>query len=583
MTRFFIGTLVALVPLVCCMVLPPAPQEATTTVKPALTGNRGPYEVAFTPDGRLALVTEYDEGALAVLERATGKVLRHLPTGGTQPTGVAITPDGALAVVTNSFSGSVAFIDLKTNKTENLPLLGMPWDVVITPDGKRAFVSVSQRDQVAVLDLATRKVIATIPTGQRPQALAITPDGRTVVVANLRAGSVSYIDVATQSVRGLGRTPAVNLRGVAVFPDGRQVFAVGQRAQNERPTETPIGIWSNQAFLQVPNGPRNGVVNLWLDLMGADVSDPDSVVLDGRQRQAFVTCSGGDSLNVVPISGDGDTKTLSQIGAHPRGLAFTPDHKELWVANLLGNDLAVVDPSTLKVLRRVSLGPTTRKDPSLLGRYLFGSAHIVNGEQFSCNSCHPDGGTDGISWKFVHVPDALGKETDRNVKGLRGGLADSAPYRWSGHEPTLKHFVDEELTGLLQAPAVTEAEKKALTDYIGAIPEPPNPYRTAEGGFTGAAQRGKLLFEGKAACATCHAGPKVGGQRQAWIGTTPQGVTLQVPRLKGVHDTAPYLHNGKAQTLEEVFTQQNTNNLHGKADALSTEEWKDLLEYVREL
>lgn len=577
------SSLLAALPLLVCAVLPSPRQEPAQSVSPALGGNRGPYEVAFTPDSKLALVTEYDEGALAVVDRVSGKVLRHIPTGGTQPTGVAITPDGKLALVTNSFSGSLAFIDLKTFQTQTVPLRGMPWDVVVAPDGKRAFVSVSQLNHVAVFEIATHARVGTVPTEQRPQALAITPDGRTVVAANLNAGSTTYLDTATLTVHGTARVPSVNLRGVAVFSEGRRVFMVGQRAQNERPTETPIGIWSNQAFVQVPGGPRNGVENLWLDLMGQDVSDPDSVVLDAAQRFAYVTCSGGDSVNVVPVDGEGETRTIEQIGAHPRGLAFTPDQKELWVANLLGNDLAVVEPRSLKVLRRVSLGPTTRKDPSLLGRYLFASASIVNGKQFSCNSCHPDGGTDGISWKFVHVPDVLGKQTDRNAKGLRGQIGQSAPYRWSGHEPTLRHFVDDELKGLLQAPEVSEAQKKALIDYVGALPLPPNPYREGGDRFTAAALRGKLLFDGKAACVSCHSGPKAGGERQAWIGTTPEGVSLLVPRLKGVYDTAPYLHNGKARTLEEVFTMQNANNLHGKADTLSAEERKDLLEYVREL
>jgi DNA-binding beta-propeller fold protein YncE/cytochrome c len=584
MMRQFLLGIGALGSLVGGALLPRQAQEAPApSVKLAREGNRGPYEVAFTPDGKLALVTEYDEGALAVLDRATGKVLRHLPTGGTQPTGVAVTPDGALALVTNSFSGSVAFINLKINSVETLPLRGMPWDVVITRDGKRAFVSVSQLNQVAVIELGTRKITATLPTGHRPQALALTEDGTVLVAANLTAGTVSYFDTASLAARGTAKVPSVNLRGVAAFANGRHVFAVGQRAQNERPTETPIGIWSNQAFVQVPGGPRNGVENLWLDLMGTDVSDPDSVVLDAREQLAYITCSGGDSVNVVPVDGEGETRTVAKIGAHPRGLAFTPDQKELWVANLLGNDLAVLDPITLKILRRISLGPTVRKDPSLLGRYLFGSAKIVNGEQFSCNSCHPDGGTDGISWKFVHVPDVLGKQTDRNAKALRGNLAGSAPYRWSGHEPTLRHFVEGEIKGLLQTPTITEAEKTALIDYVGALPEPPNPYRTTEGGLTSAALRGRLLFEGKAACAACHSGSQQGGQRQAWVGTTPQGVSLQVPRLKGVYDTAPYLHNGKARTLEEVFSQQNASNLHGKLELLSAEEQKDLLEYVREL
>jgi len=551
--------------------------------RPVLEGNRGPFKVAFTPDGSRAVVTEFDENAVAILDRASGKVLHHIPTRGEEPTGVAVTPNGALAVVTNSLSGSVAFVDLKALTTELLPLRGVPWDVVLSPDGARAYVSVSQLDQVAVIDMEARKVIGTIPTGRRPRALAITPDGATVVAANMTAGSVSYLDTATLTQRAQGVTPAVNLRGVAVFPDGRQVFAVGQRAQNERPTETAVGIWSNQAFLQVPNGPRNGVQNLWLDLMGKDVADPDSVVLAPDRTRAFVTCSGGHSVNVIPIRGNGDTLTVQHVGAHPRGLALTPDGKELWIANMLGNDLAVVDPQTLQVVRRVSLGPTTHKDPHLLGRYLFSTATLTRGGQFSCNSCHPDGGTDGISWKFVHVQDALGKEIERNVKGLRGHIVESPPYRWSGHERTLESFIAEEIPGLLQGPKPTAGEVHALADYVGSLPNPPNPYRAPDGAFTPAALRGKALFEGKAECASCHSGPRAGGTKQAWIGTTPPGVLLQVPHLDGVYDTDPYLHDGKARTLEEVFSQYNPNKLHGKAHILSETEMKDLLQYVKEL
>lgn len=552
-------------------------------VRPALTGNRGPYEVAFTPDGERVIVTEFDEGAVAILDRVSGRVLHHVATGGEHPTGVAVTPDGTLAVVTNSLSGSVAFINLKSLQVATLPLRGMPWDVVLSPDGERAYVSMSQLDQVAVLNVGARKIIGTIPTGDRPQALAITPDGATVVAANMTAGSVSYLDTRTLTQKAQGRTPAVNLRGVAVFPDGRYVFAVGQRAQNERPTETAVGIWSNQAFLQVPNGPRNGVTNLWLDLMGKDVADPDSVVLDADQTRAWVTCSGGHSLNVIPISGDGETKTVRNIGAHPRGLAFAPDNKELWVANLLGNDLVVVDPRTLRITRRVSLGATRRKDPHLLGRYLFSTATIVKGGQFSCNSCHPDGGTDGIAWKFVHVPDALGKQTDRNVKSLRGNIADSAPYRWSGHEPSLERFVEEEAVGLLQGTMPTKAEVRALADYVGTLPFPPNPYRSPEGAFTATALRGKELFAGKAGCVSCHSDPKAGGTRKVWIGTTPANMALKVPHLTGVHDTAPYLHDGSALTLEEIFSRKNPKNLHGKVHELSEAELRDLLQYVKEL
>jgi YVTN family beta-propeller protein len=546
-------------------------------------GNRGPFEVAFTPDGARALVTEYDEGALAVIDAASGRVLRHVPTGGTQPTGLAVTPDGKLAVVTNSFSGSVAFINLQTFSAATLPMPGMPYDVVLSPDGGTAYVSVSQLDHVAVVDVASRRVTGEVPTGRRPRALALTPDGRTLAAANMTQGSVSFLDTAARTAIGQGPTPAVNMRGVAIYPDGRRAYCVGQRAQNERPTETAIGIWSNQAFHVRPGGGPNGDENIWLDYIGQDVADPDSVVFDPQVRRAFITCSGGHSLNVVNLSGDKSPHVVQGIGACPKGLAFTPNGGEVWVCNLLGNDLAVVDPTSLAVKRRVSLGPTPRKDPALEGRFLFSSATLTRGGQFSCNSCHPDGTTDGISWKFTHVPDALGREITRNVRSLRGEIEDTAPFRWTGHAKSLDAFVREEVAGLLQSPPPDAAQTQAIVQFVKTLALPPNPYRGPGGAFTDAAQRGKALFQGKAECASCHTGPKAGGQRLAWIGTTPAGVDLDVPHLTGVYDTYPYLHDGSAPTLEAIFERHNEGKLHGKAHLLTPDEMKELLEYVREL
>ncbi len=582
--RWLIPTTIAFV-IAIVLVLPNGSAQNPDRVKPALGGNRGPFAIAFTSDGTRAVVTEFDEGAIAIIDIASERVLRHISSGGSQPTGVGVTRDGRTAIVANSFSGSVAFVDLASGKEKIVDTPGAPWGVALSPDDKKAYVSISQLDQVAVFDIATGSRLGNISTDRRPRALAISPDGGTLVSANLTAGSVSYLDTAAMTERNRGLTPAVNLRGVALYPDNRTVFAVGQRAQNERPTESAVGIWSNQAFVQVPEGPRNGLQNLWLDLMGQDVADPDSVVLDNPHRRAFVSCSGGDSVNVVPINNDGDTIAIRNVGAQPRGMAITSDRKQLWVANLLSNDIAVIDTSNLKLIKRINLGPTSRHDSNLLGRYLFGSATIVNGAQFSCNSCHPDGGSDGISWKFTHVQDALGNKLERNVKGLRGEIAESPPYRWSGREATLAAFIKQEAVGLLHSPPINVEQVNAIATYVGSLPQTRNPNRAPGGTLTLSAQRGKALFEVKGGCIACHTtSPKELRRSTAvWIGTTPKGVLLKAPRLDGVFDTYPYLHDGSAPTLESVFSEHNQQKLHGKANLLNKGEISDLLQYVKEL
>jgi YVTN family beta-propeller protein len=557
--------------------------QGAVRASPALESCRGPFKIAFSRSGGTAYVTEFDEGAVGVVDAQSGRVVEHIPTGGTEPTGIAVTPGDDTVVVTNSLSGSVAFLDTASKRVTTVPLRGVPWDVVVSPGGDRAYVSVSQLDCVAVLDVRTRREIGRIAVGRRPKALSLSADGRILAVANHHSGTVSWVDTARMKEYGTGSTTAVNLRGVQLLPGGREtVVTVGQRAQNERPTETSIGIWSNQAYLQVPDGPRNGMLNLWLDLMGADVSDPDSVVVDTSGRYAWITCTGGHSVNVVPIRGSGETRTVRGVGCGPRGIALRPGSAEIWVANWLGNDISVIDSRTLEVTRRIAMGPASRKDPHLLGRYLFATATITQGGQFSCNSCHPDGNSDGISWKFVHVKDALGTETDRNAKSLRGEIGSNAPYRWSGHSPTLASFIEDEVPNLLKGKHPTPAEVKAMADYVGSLPHPPNPYRTADGRLTEAAQRGKALFAGKAGCVSCHAGARGTRREKAWVGTTRAGVELQVPHLDGVYDSYPYLHNGRAATLEQIFTEQNGARRHGNAHLLTASELSDLLAYVRE-
>ena len=53
--------------------------------------------------------------------------------------------------------------------------------------------------------------------------------------------------------------------------------------------------------------------------------------------------------------------------------------------------------------------------------------------------------------------------------------------------------------------------------------------------------------------------------------------------MREVWRTAPYLHDGRAATMEEVFTRFNPEDQHGYTSDLSPQELKDLVEYVNSL
>lgn len=564
------------------------PRATPVALPPLPASTRGPVRLLFRPDGVRLWVAEADTGTVSVIDPKAGKILGRFPTGGEQPGALAAAPDGGL-LVANTFSGSVALLDGETGRRRDFAMLrGEPSGLAVSRDGKLAFVSLGQLDELAVLELPALRLRTRVKVGRRPRAVVLTPDGRTLLVANLQGGDVSLIDTATLRETRRIAVNGINLRGLAVSADGRQAYVTGQIPANSRAAAEPLDIWINTLFaLNLDPKAVAGSAEGWLDFTGLPAPDPDGVAVLGPEQIA-VTLGGSDEVLRVRVRGpftrtyDPVIEARAPVGPRPRGLTLSPDGREVWVANELGSSLSVLDAATFRPLRHVSLGiPPGRGDLRLVGRYLFGANRLTRGGQFTCNSCHPDGGSDGLTWQFVHVKDGVPR---RNTRALRGGITLTAPFRWSGHDGDIEQFFQEEITGLLGGPVQPHQPLHELWNLVDQFPLPPNPYRAPDGTLTPAAKRGEALFVGKASCGRCHGGELYGGiGKKAWVGTTPEGQALDVPHLHGAYDSAPYLHDGSAATLEEVFTRYNDEQRHGDAQRLSASELADLLRYVREL
>jgi DNA-binding beta-propeller fold protein YncE len=538
--------------------------------------------IAFTPDGTQALVTEKDTGSLAVLDARYGALRRRVDLGAAGVEGLAVDGEHSV-IVANPLAGAVSRVDLESAKvTASCPLPGEPFEVAVSPDHRRAFVSLAGLSQIAELDLPSLEVRRRIAVGDHPRALALLPDGKTLVVAAFRGGEICLVDTEagreTRRITLRGR----NLRGLTVGPDGI-VWVTGQIPAETRVTWVADDVWVNALFRVDPRA--GAAAEGRLDEVGAAAPDPDGVVALGPNRIALTSTGSDQALLVSASASDGGyfTTRIERrmiAGAHPRGITLGPDGKQLWVANEVGGTLSVLDSADLAPRFTFRLGIPERPDPRLRGRYLFGNSGMTAGRQFTCGSCHPEGGTDGLVWEFVHVPDAI---PARHTRSLRSGVAGTAPFRWSGRETDLKAFVQDEITGLMHGRTQSTEDLQALADFASDVPLPPNPNRAA-GGFTPSGERGRELFLGKAGCGSCHSGPRFGGEgKRAWIGTTPEGQTLDVPHLTGAYDSAPYLHDGRAHTLEEIFGRWNAYHRHGNAHQLAPSELADVLEFVREL
>jgi cytochrome c peroxidase len=136
-----------------------------------------------------------------------------------------------------------------------------------------------------------------------------------------------------------------------------------------------------------------------------------------------------------------------------------------------------------------------------------------------------------------------------------------------------------------------------LVAFIKALPLRPNRYRLPNGELTPAQERGKAIFErtrGKNGapipennqCPVCHSGPHYTNQQLADVGSgkwTDRSPLFDVPQLSNIALTAPYLHDGSARSLEEIWTVFNPKDTHGLTNDLQKDELNDLIEYLKTL
>jgi cytochrome c peroxidase len=143
---------------------------------------------------------------------------------------------------------------------------------------------------------------------------------------------------------------------------------------------------------------------------------------------------------------------------------------------------------------------------------------------------------------------------------------------------------------------IPPAELKDLTAFLESQP-PPRWERKRKRPLTPPQERGKKIFfatktsAGKLIprerrCQTCHRPPLYTNRLLSSVGTKgPRDSTdlFDTPHLLGIAQSAPYLHDGRARTLEELWTTYQTNDLHGVSSYMSKHQLNDLVEYLKTL
>jgi len=162
-------------------------------------GNGPGHSLMLLPDKKTAAINVAGDNVIAVLDVASGQIVRKVPTG-KFPCDLHFTPDGRFAYTPERDQDTVSMFDARTwelVKTVNFPQGSQPFMLRVSPDGKEVWVQTGKADTNVVLNAADLATLATLPTGKGPVTNAWTPDARYSVVTNSGDTFASVFDAKT--------------------------------------------------------------------------------------------------------------------------------------------------------------------------------------------------------------------------------------------------------------------------------------------------------------------------------------------------------------------------------------------------
>ncbi|MDR1594462.1 MAG: beta-propeller fold lactonase family protein [Prevotellaceae bacterium] len=557
--------------------------------------------------------------SIAITDIATGQTtgqikLKH------NPNSILLSADAStLYASTGDAAGKVNIIGLPKGKVKATIATGhTPEGMALSADGQSLYVANRFSNTVSVIDLKKNKVKTVIPAVREPRSLCITPDGKTIAVANFLpaqastatvvASQITLIDAESNTVRTnvILANGAQSLTGITSSPNGRYLYAVHLLSRFSVPITQLDRGWVNTNALSIVDLKNNSLyATVLLDDVDHGAANPYDICIDDKGK-LHIAVSGSHELMTVDLEGlhagltalfEGKKKdayvrdkedlssSLSFVspykkrivlkGRSPRNLAYVGG--KIYVSSRFSTFLEAI-PAEGGNPEILTLGAEAESDGIRRGELAFFDASICYQQWQSCASCHPDGRADGLNWDQQN--DGLGNP--KNTKSLLYSHV-TPPCMITGIRESAELAVRNGILHTLQT-RQPESLSVDIDDYLKNLSPLESPY-LKEYKKKDSKQLGKKLFE-QAGCAQCHNGNYFTDMTKYDVGSgdaNDAGRPFDTPSLSEIWRTAPYLYDGRAATLQEMFTLYNSDDKHGFTKKLSKEELDALILYVNTL
>jgi YVTN family beta-propeller protein len=624
-----------------------SPPEPTSPV-----GRGHSSSIAVSADGAEVYVVNPDLDSVSIIDAAARTLAAEIPLGprpavdgsgaftpSILPRALAVSPDGATLYVTGMRAGALFAIDLGTRQVRTTPVGSEPVGVAVSGDGTQIFVACSNDAKVVAVSADRFDVGAQIAVPDEPWALGFASDG-TLLLTHLLGPGITAIDpdaasvITTYKIPDMPARPADarlahgQVRGiydVVARPDSDELWAPHLLLGTD--TAQPDLDFETTVFPAVSILRDDGAFRVSLSIDVADIPGTDGAIADivsGPHALAFtsdgafalVVDTNSEDILAIDANGEREATLLRPLPGHmPEGIAIAPDGRAAYIDQRNTGDVAVIalTRSSEQLALAVDGAPIPRftGDPMppdmRFGQHLFYSANsdefpITTNHWVACASCHIEGRSDAVTWKFAQGP----RDTPTNAGGLdQTGFL----FRTADRNRVQDYWrtINVEQGGTFDA-TIEASLLDAIALYVNrGIPAPKPP--TTDPTLVAA---GQAIFQRTdVGCSMCHAGPHftdsgagnptldlAGVVMLHDVGTCNTGdfpdvahadilgdpreaCRFDTPSLVGIAATPPYLHDGRAPTLRDVL--EMTRGRMGDISSLSENDLQALVEYLRSL
>lgn len=299
---------------------------ATGSLKASVPTGAWPHEAAVSPDGRLAVITNYGGkepgNSLTVLDVPGARVAKTIDLGEhRRPHGVEWLPDGRHVAVTAERSRALLLVDVEQGRLSAVLATDQEVShmVALGRDGARAYVANIGSGSVTALDLEAKTRLATVPTGEGAEGIALTPDGGQLWVTNREAETVSVLDPGPLKLIATLESKGFPIRATAT-PDGRHVLVSNARSGEVAVFDTSERKLARTIALDLK--PAGGEGRMMGGRFGQSPV-PIGIEVPPDGRRAYIACSAADAVAILDLQ---EWKVVGTLpaGKEPDGMAWSP-------------------------------------------------------------------------------------------------------------------------------------------------------------------------------------------------------------------------------------------------------------------